>query len=119
MGDTAEELDGRRRRRERNREAVLDALVELYRDGNYQPGADEIAARAGISPRSLFRYFDDIDDLTRSAIDRALAGARPLLELGVGADAPTRTKVEHLVAARANLFDATGPAGRAARACAS
>src|SRR5438128_1011303 len=71
------EVDGRRLRREQNREAVLDALVELFAEGLYQPSANDIAERAGISPRSLFRYFDDIDDLNRATIERQLAAARP------------------------------------------
>ena len=48
--------DGRRVRREQNREAVLDAVVELFHEGSYQPTTDEIAIRAGLSPRSQFRY---------------------------------------------------------------
>ena len=39
--------DGRRRRRAQNREAVIDALLSLFGDGNYQPGMAEIAARDG------------------------------------------------------------------------
>src|SRR3954470_12345428 len=98
MTDTAVELDGRRLRREQNREAVIDALVGLWEEGVYQPSASQIADGAGLSPRSLFRYFDDVDDLNRAAIERQLAGARPLLDVGVGPDAPTATKVERVVA---------------------
>jgi AcrR family transcriptional regulator len=116
--DQADEVDGRRLRREQNREAVMDALVSLFREGVYEPGSNEIAERAGLSPRSLFRYFDDVDDLSRAAIDRQLSAARPLLDVGIGADAPTRAKIEHLVAARIELFDTIAPAARAARVCA-
>lgn len=112
------EADGRRLRREQNREAVLDALTELFDEGVYEPSTNEIAERAGLSPRSLFRYFDDVDDLHHSVIDRALAGARALLDVGVLPDADTRTKIERLVDARVRLFEATAPAARAARACA-
>ena len=42
--------DGRQLRRERNREAVVEALLDLYRDGNLQPSSEEIAARSGLSP---------------------------------------------------------------------
>jgi AcrR family transcriptional regulator len=109
------EADGRRLRRERNREAVIDALLELFEEGTYQPSSDEIAVRAGLSPRSLFRYFDDIDDLNRAAIDRELASAQPLLELGVTADDPTVVKIEHVVAARVRLWETIAPAARAVR----
>jgi AcrR family transcriptional regulator len=118
MGVTATDVDGRRLRREQNREAVLDALVELFHEGVYQPSSNEIAERAGLSPRSLFRYFDDIDDLVHAAIDRQLAAARPLVDLGVGPDAPIRAKVEDLVETRVRLFEAIAPAARAARLCA-
>ena len=113
-----DEVDGRRLRREQNREAVLDALVELFGEGDYQPSSNDIAERARISPRSLFRYFDDIDDLNRAAIERQLAAARPLLDVGVAADAPTAAKVECLVAARMRLFETIAPAARSARVCA-
>ena len=113
--DIADEVDGRRLRREQNRDAALDALVELFREGVYQPSTNEIAERAGLSPRSLFRYFDDVEDLNRAAIERQLADARPLLDVGVGPEAPTATKISHVVEARMRLFEATAPAARAAR----
>jgi AcrR family transcriptional regulator len=110
-------VDGRRLRREHNREAVLDALVELFGEGEYQPSSNDIAHRAGISPRSLFRYFDDIDDLHRAAIERQLAAARPLLDIGADPDDPVATKIERLLAARVQLFETTAPAARSARVC--
>ena len=110
--------DGRRLRREQNREAVLDAMVSLFTEGALQPTTDEIAERAGVSARSLFRYFDDVEDLYRAAIERHLAAARPLLDLGVGPEAPLPVRVERLVDARLRMYDAVGPAARAARASA-
>ena len=116
--DIAAESDGRKLRRGANREAVLDALVELYREGQFEPSSNEIAERAGLSPRSLFRYFDDVDDLSHAAIDRQLRNARPLLDLGVGPDEPTAIKVAQVVESRLRLFEATAPPARAARVCA-
>jgi AcrR family transcriptional regulator len=112
------ELDGRRLRRQQNREAVLDAMVELFHEGQYTPSSGEIAERAGISARSVFRYFDDVDDLNRAAIDRQLAAARPMLDAAIDPGAPTGEKIERLVEARLQLFETIGPAGRAARVCA-
>ena len=113
--NTSDTVDGRHLRREQNREAVLDALLELFTEGFYQPGANEIAERAGISPRSLFRYFDDIDDLNRAAIERQLTAVRSQLDIDVGPDAPTKVKIERVVEARVVLFEAIAPAARAAR----
>jgi AcrR family transcriptional regulator len=112
------ELDGRRVRRRQNREAVIDALVEMFHAGIYAPGAAQVAERARLSPRSLFRYFDDIDDLTQAAIDRQLAQAQPLLDPGVGPETPLSSRIAAFVAARVRLHEATTPGARAARACA-
>ena len=114
----AAEVDGRRARREQNRGAVLEALAELYREGVYAPSAAQIAERAGLSSRSLFRYFDDVDDLNRAAIDQQLARARPLLRLGADPGDPLATRIEQLVDARLRLYEAIAPAARAARTCA-
>lgn len=108
-------VDGRRLRREVNRDAVLDALLELFEAGVYQPSSNQIAERAGISPRSLFRYFDDIDDLSRAAIERALAEAGSLFELAVDPSLPTAGKIDQLVAHRIRLFETTAAPARAAR----
>lgn len=97
-------VDGRTLRRTRNRTAVIVALLDIIREGNLHPGASEIADRAGVSHRSIFRYFDDLDDLVRTSIDHALADAGPLAvipEIGVGTLAE---RVEHFVDARLALF---------------
>jgi AcrR family transcriptional regulator len=108
--------DGRRLRREQNREAVIDALLAFYRAGNYHPSCGEIAAKAGLSERSLFRYFDDVADLHLAAADREISLALPLLVLAVAPEDPTRVKIERLVYGRAAVFERAGPATRALRA---
>src|SRR4029078_5567047 len=101
-----------------NGQPALDALVELFGEGRYQPSTAEIAERAGISPRSLFRYFDDLDDLVRAAIEQSLAAARPLFDHDIDPEAPTARKIAELVAARSRLFESIGPSARAGRVAA-
>jgi AcrR family transcriptional regulator len=108
-------IDGRRQRREGNRAAVLDALVDLFHEGEYQPSSGQIAERAGISARSLFRYFDDIDDLNRAAVEQHLATHRALFDIEIDPDASTITKIDQFVDARVRLHEAVAPAARAAR----
>lgn len=115
MTDLANDLDGRHRRRERNRAAVVDALLALYREGNLEPSAAEVAERAGSSSRSLFRYFDDVDDLCGEAIRRQEAQVRHLVELDVRADAPLADRIAAIVTSRVTLFEAIGPVGQVAR----
>jgi AcrR family transcriptional regulator len=109
------DTDGRRARRDLNRRAVVEALLELYREGQYDPSSTDIAVRAGLSPRSLFRYFDDVDDLARAAVALAQEQARPLVQLRVTPDHPLDRRIRALAESRANLWDSFGPAARAAR----
>ncbi len=118
VDDTADEPveeDGRRYRRQRNRASVVDALLDLYRDGNLRPSSTEIAERAGLSSRSLFRYFDDVDDLMRSAVRRQQQRALPLLTIDAGVDAPLHVRATALVEQRFRLFDAVAPAATVSR----
>src|SRR5271166_5464622 len=113
--DAPQVTDGRRLRRALNREAVVDALLDLYSEGNLRPSTDEIAERAGISPRSLFRYFEDADDLAGEAVSRQLGRVMPLLPLGVAADAPFDDRVAALVDQRLRLFSTLGQAAHVSR----
>lgn len=107
--------DGRRLRRDRNRAAVVDALLLLYEEGNLQPSSDEIAVRAGLSPRSLFRYFDDIDDLCRAAISRQQQRVLPLAILEMSPDTALEERIAALVKQRVELFEAIGSVGIVSR----
>lgn len=114
-GEAADSDDGRHARRGRNRDAVVEAMLELYREGNLAPGSDEIAARAGLSPRSLFRYFDDIDDLCRAAIERHQQRVLPLTTIQTPVSAPLAERIEALVEQRARVFEAIGLVGQVSR----
>ncbi len=110
-----DEADGRHLRRQRNREAVVDALLTLYGEGNLDPSSAEIAERAGSSPRSLFRYFDDVDDLCGEAIRRHEERIRRHVTVGAGPDDPLDDRVAALVASRVALYEAAGAVGQVAR----
>ena len=112
---TDAEFDGRRLRRERNRVAVVEALLALYRSGNLRPSSAEIAGRAGLSPRSLFRYFDDVDDLCRAAVARQEEEALPLLGVDAGPGDPLPARVAALVDQRLRLYAAVAPAAAVSR----
>jgi len=118
MTDPNAALDGRRLRRDRNREAVVQALLGLYREGNLTPSTDEIAERAGISARSLFRYFDDVDALVRTAVARQQEHLAPLFAVSAHARQPLAERVDRFVADRTRLLDAMGPVGQLARSIA-
>jgi TetR/AcrR family transcriptional regulator, regulator of autoinduction and epiphytic fitness len=106
-------VDGRRLRSERSRDAVVDALLSLYEDGHLRPGVALIAERAGVSERSVFRHFEDLDSLIESAADRQFAKVGHLFappETG----GPRAVRVAALVEQRLTLHDAIAPVLRAA-----
>ncbi|WP_421119254.1 TetR/AcrR family transcriptional regulator [Aquihabitans daechungensis] len=116
MSDPEPEVpfDGRTARRDRNREAVLDAVLDLFADGSMTPVPAEVAERSGVSLRSVYRYFDDMDALVRAAIARNLARMGPLFDLDDPGRGPLADRVDRTVAARLRLHDGIAPMARAA-----
>lgn len=66
--ETTEKKDGRHERVERGKRAVFEALAELFSEGRYNPPVAEVAARAGVSERTLFRYFGSFNDVVAGMI---------------------------------------------------
>lgn len=106
--------DGRHQRSARSRDAVVEALLSLYEDGHLRPGVALIAERAGVSQSSVFRHFQDVDELVRCAIDHQWDRLREHFE-PPDANGPLDRRVASLVAQRVRLYDVAGPALRAAR----
>jgi AcrR family transcriptional regulator len=108
--------DGRRARRSRNREAVVDALFDLLAEGTGLPGADAIAERAGVSVSSLFRYFDGLEDLKNQTVERYFTRYESLFEIPHIGEGSRAERIEIYAEARARLYDAIAPIARLARA---
>ncbi len=115
LDESPPNVDGRRAGRDRNLSAVVDALLDLFAEGNLRPGAEEIAARSGVSRRSVFRYFDDLDSLGRVAIERQLARVGHLINLPDVGEGPIERRIDRLIAQRVGLFETILPAGRVSR----
>jgi AcrR family transcriptional regulator len=108
------QADGRTARRDRNRDAVLDAVLDLFADGSMTPVPAEVAERSGVSLRSVYRYFDDMDALVRAAIARNLARMEPYFALEAPGVGPLADRIERTVAARLRLYEGVAPMARAA-----
>ena len=72
--------DGRVARRERNRDAVVDAIMLLIQSGETQPSMADVARLAGVSERSIFRHFETRDALFAAVIERQLEVVSALLQ---------------------------------------
>ena len=106
-------VDGRMARRDRNRIAVLDAVIALFAEGVLDPVPDEVAARSGLSVRSVYRYFEDRDALLQAAIGHNLDRVMPLFLIhGIGEGA-FEVRVAHFATARLRLYEAVVASFRA------
>ena len=108
-------VDGRSLRRERNRQDIVDALLGLIENGETEISAALIASKAGLSERSIFRYFDDVNDLYRSVCDLAFSKEIEYAlidDVGIGS---LDTKVENFVNQRVRIYTMNEKIAPAAR----
>jgi len=110
-------VDGRTQRRTRNVDVVVNAVLGLLGEGRGWPSASEIANRAGLSERSVYRYFDDLDQLARAAVETQTARGDHLFQpLDVPEGAGLDERIDRLVEHRTAMFDLVGAIVHAARA---
>lgn len=106
--------DGRAARSHRTRIAIIDALLRLLEAGDLRPTTERIASAAGVSTRSIFLHFADVDRLFTEAVDRfaqrTFDGIRP-----IDPDAPLPERIGDFARQRARLCESMAPAARAAQ----
>jgi AcrR family transcriptional regulator len=107
-------VDGRAARSAKTRNAIADALLDLLGEGHMRPTARQIAERAGVSVRSVYVHFDDLEDLFCVAADRHLARLKPLLR-PVAATGPLPERAAAVVRQRAGIYARAGKVGWATR----
>lgn len=112
---TSADDDGRRARRSRNRDTVIDALLSLHDEGDLAPSVESIAERAGLSARSVWRYFDDVEDMARAAIAHQQARLAPVMGRPIDVSGSRDERVRRAVAHRVDLVTAMGNVGKVAR----
>ena len=113
--DDAAEPDGRTARRDRNRVAALDAVLELFSEGELSPSPEQVASRSGVSLLSVYRYFDDRGDLIRAAVDRHLERVQPLFVIDAIGEGTLEARVESFLDARMRGYEAIAATARASR----
>ena len=105
--------DGRHLRSERTRTAIVDALLALLEAGEVHPPTERIAERAGVSQRSVFHHFRDVEDLLATAADRQMERVLPTLR-PIGPEGPLPGRVAAYVAQICHLYVRIAPVRRAA-----
>jgi AcrR family transcriptional regulator len=108
-------IDGRSLRRERNRQDIVDALLGLIENGETEISAALIASKAGLSERSIFRYFDDVNDLYRSVCDLAFSKEIEYALIDDAGIGSLDTKIENFVNQRVRIYTMNEKIAPAAR----
>ena len=116
LDQTAEPVDGRVARRQRNIDAVLDVVMEMFAEDAMFPSMEQAAQRSGLSLRSLYRYFTDPGELREAAIARNDEVARSLSKLHAIGDGPLDRRIADFVSMRVKLHEAIAPVFRATMA---
>ncbi len=73
-------IDGRRARSEGSRRKIVAATIDLVAEGQASPTAEAIATRANVSLRTVFRHFEEMDNLYQEIATAVFERVRPYVE---------------------------------------
>ena len=111
--DPDEVVDGRTARAQRTRDSIVRACVDLVVEGDIRPTAPRIAERAGVSVRSVFQHFDDLETLFAMVAEQAVLDLGDLVR-PIDPDLSLAERVAGFTAQRSRLMEAVTPIHRAA-----
>ncbi len=100
-------------RDERARDAIVDAMLGLYHRGIPDPTALEIADQAGVSLRSVYYHFADLESLAIEAVGRQRAQIEPLMITPI-TTGTLDDRITETVERRCELYEVVTPVRRAA-----
>lgn len=101
-------VDGRRKRGADNRERISRAFMSLIAEGVVTPTAEDVARRAGVGLRSVFRHFSDMEALYRemAAHSQLLAAD---MSVPVEDDGDWAAQLNRIIDWRASIFEEMMP----------
>jgi AcrR family transcriptional regulator len=109
----SETVDGRIVRRHNNRRRIVAAMLELVRAGAISPSAEEVAERAGVGLRTVFRHFDDMDSLYREMTEAMRIELQPIVAAPFSSR-DWKGRLDEMVDRRSRLFERAMPFKNAA-----
>lgn len=96
--------DGRLNRSIVTRKKIVDALTALIYEGHLSPTAEQVATRADVGLRTVFRHFDDMDSLYREIGLDLDAVIQPMIGQRLSGST-WQQRLEHSVQLRTEFFD--------------
>jgi AcrR family transcriptional regulator len=97
-------VDGRHHRSLVTRRKIVEALMALIREGDLVPTAEQVALRASVGLRTVFRHFDDMDTLYREVASSVDAMVMPAVNARFQASS-WQDRLLESVARRGALYD--------------
>lgn len=107
-------IDGRSARALRTRQAIVDALIDLIEAGDVKPAAPRIAEKAGVSLRSIYQHFEDLEALFAAAHARYTERLLNDVVLELPTSGTFEERLHAFVEQRAQILEYITPARRAA-----
>lgn len=80
MPEPLDITDGRRQRSEDSKQRIVDAMLALVSEGKIAPTAEEVAQRANVGLRTVFRRFKDMESLYAEMSNAITASIQPLVK---------------------------------------
>ncbi len=96
--------DGRAARRKVSRRKIIDCTRKLMVEGYAQPTAEQIANRTGLTTRTLFRHFPDMDSLYLDVLSESLELARAVVDEPLPPGSPAE-QLRRIVDRRARVYE--------------
>jgi AcrR family transcriptional regulator len=108
----ATETDGRRRRSLDSRARIVAAMIALTQEGQVSSSAEQVAERAQVGLRTVFRHFNDMDSLYREM--SLIVESRLSHEIDTAFTASDwRGRVDEMIRRRSAVFELITPFKRA------
>jgi len=106
--------DGRMARSHQTPRAIVDAMRALHAEGDLRPTAPRVAARAGVSLRTVWQHFADMEALLLEAGRRDLEVLLQIVR-PIAADLPLADRIARFADQRTRVHEQMTPGWRAAR----
>ncbi|MFK7895684.1 MAG: TetR/AcrR family transcriptional regulator [Myxococcota bacterium] len=102
------QTDGRAQRSERSRNAIVGAMLDLIAEGAAAPTAQQVAERADVGVRTVFRHFSDMETLFAAMRDVIWLRVEPMIVTEVQTG-PLEDRLDALLERRVQIFEKISP----------
>jgi TetR/AcrR family transcriptional regulator of autoinduction and epiphytic fitness len=98
----------------RTRDTVLNAFLALIEEGDLSPTAERVAQRSGVSIRTVYHQFDDLETIHQLAGERLFERVQQIPG-GLDVTMPLSRRVDAFIRYRVAVYDLLHPLSSAAR----